>query len=294
MNQKFQKSGNQDFLFTIIIPSWNNLAYLELCLRSIRNNSHFTHQVIVFVNEGNDGTLEFLDNQPDIDYVHSPVNLGVCLAMNSCRSLVKAKFMVYMNDDMYVCPDWDLSLFNAVRQTDSELFSFSSTLIEPTKTHNPNLVSVVRDYGDSISNFQESRLLAEYKDLKKGDWSGSSWPPNLFSVDVWDMVGGYSVEYTPGMYSDPDFSMKLWKLGVRHFKGIGESKVYHFGSKSTKRISKNPGSDIFLRKWGITARTFYTHWLQMGKPFVSDLPDVIDLPFATKWRNKLKKISRSF
>ena len=34
-------------VFSILIPSWNNLACLKLCVESIRKNSFFHHQIIV-------------------------------------------------------------------------------------------------------------------------------------------------------------------------------------------------------------------------------------------------------
>ena len=40
-------------------------------------------------------------------------------------------------------------------------------------------------------------------------------------VELWDLVGGLSTEYSPGMYSDPDFSKKIYEAGVRIFKGKG-------------------------------------------------------------------------
>ena len=33
---------------------------------------------------------------------------------------------------------------------------------------------------------------------------------------------GYSIEYSPGMYSDPDFTAKLYMCGVRFMKGLQE------------------------------------------------------------------------
>src|SRR5690625_7349830 len=82
------------------------------------------------------------------------------------------------------------------------------------------------------------------------DWSGATWPPNVVHKSVWDAVGGYSVEFSPGLYSDPDFSMKLWKMGVREFRGIADSRVYHFESISTKRNTMTAGSMQVLVKWG--------------------------------------------
>jgi GT2 family glycosyltransferase len=84
---------------------------------------------------------------------------------------------------------------------------------------------------------------------------------------TWDLVGGYSIEFSPGLYSDPDFSMKLWKAGLRLFKGVSASRTYHFGGKSTRRMVKNNGYYTFISKWGMTARTFTKKILRSGEPF---------------------------
>jgi glycosyltransferase involved in cell wall biosynthesis len=44
---------------SIIIPTFNNLNYLKLFLSSIKNNSSFEHEIILHINEGSDGTLEY-------------------------------------------------------------------------------------------------------------------------------------------------------------------------------------------------------------------------------------------
>ena len=47
-------------MFSILIPSYNNLEYLKLCIKSIEKNSKYDHQIIIHINEGNDGSLEFV------------------------------------------------------------------------------------------------------------------------------------------------------------------------------------------------------------------------------------------
>ena len=54
-------------MFSIIIPSFNNCKYLELCIKSIIKNSKYNHQIIVHVNEGSDGTIDLLKKEK-IDY----------------------------------------------------------------------------------------------------------------------------------------------------------------------------------------------------------------------------------
>ncbi len=288
-NQEIKKvrrtktSGNH--VFSLLIPTWNNLEYLKLCVRSIRQNSRHPHQIILLVNEGIDGSLAWVEQQKDIDYVYAPENLGICFGLNACRSLVHTDYIVYINDDMYVLPGWDDLLLKEIQQLDHRSFMLSSTMIEPYDIK--NICGIVKNYGDSPENFKENLLLQEFQQLEKPDWSGSTWPPVLVPVDLWDKVGGMSVEFSPGMYSDPDLSMKLWQAGVRYFKGLGQSRVYHFGSKSTKRIKKNRGRNMFLQKYGITSRYFVKHFLKRGERFAGPLVEP-DIPFQDKIMHKIK------
>lgn len=285
---KYQRSRPpSDVRFSVLIPTWNNLPYLQLCIRSIQSHSTLPIQIIVIVNEGKDGTLEWLRDETDFDFVHAQQNVGICYGLNAARSLVMSDYIIYINDDMYVLPDWDGKMWTNIQDLGTKMFMLSSTMIEPTT--NGNKCTVVKDYGTDIESFKESELLENYTALYRDDWSGSTWPPNVIHVDMWDLVGGFSIEFSPGMYSDPDLSMKLYKAGVRHFKGIGDSLVYHFGSRSTKRVRKNLGRKTFLFKWGITSRTFTTLFLKTGQKYEGELTTP-KLPVTTKLINRLKRV----
>ncbi len=255
--------------FSIIIPTWNNLKYLRLCYESLKQNSSMPHQILVHINEGSDGTLNWVREQ-GIECTSSTTNVGICWAVNEAAMLADRPYIVYMNDDMYVLPQWDTTLYEEIEGTSNEEFYLSSTMIEPRDTGNPCVIASSR-YGDSIENFREDLLLKEHEGLVKADWSGSTWPPSLVSRRLWHKVGGYSVEFSPGMYSDPDFSMKLWRYGVRHFKGVGKSHVFHFQCKTTGRIQTNDGRRQFLRKWGLSGSHFMKEYLKRGELFQGPL-----------------------
>lgn len=273
-------------LFSILIPTWNNLGFLKLCVRSILRNSAYSHQLLFFINDGSDGTLQWVKEQ-GYEYVHSPQNAGVCFALNGLRPLVKTDYILYMNDDMYVCPGWDEALYEEIKKAPDKRFFFSSTLLQPRPFYCKSVIAPA-DFGQTLDTFDEQRLLKEYKTLKHGDWKGATWPPNIVHKDIWDLVGGYSIEYSPGMYSDPDFSAKLWMAGVRLFKGVDASRVYHFEARSTHRIVKNDGSTQFLRKWGITSGSFVRDVLQRGEPFGEE-KDMSKRLHGDLLRSKLKR-----
>lgn len=283
---KVKKTSNENFTFSILIPSWNNLDYLKSCIHSIRKNSFYQHQIIVHINEGKDGTLEWIDQQNDIDYTFNKQNVGICFALNAARTLVSTSYILFMNDDMYACPLWDKYLMDEIQQIGHNNFFLSATAIEPFPG---NICTVNNDFGRDLSTFEESKLLAEFNKTKMHDWLGATWPPNIVHVSVWDLVGGYSIEFSPGFYADPDFSMKLWQAGIRLFKGIGKSRVYHFGSKTVKRIKNDKNYYTFIAKWGMTSGTFTKYYLHRGKSYTGILKDV-KLSAGIKVKSYLKQL----
>ncbi|MES2932397.1 MAG: glycosyltransferase [Pseudomonadota bacterium] len=249
-------------MFSIIIPSWNNLSFLKLCIRSIRQNSRLPMQIIVHVNDGKDGTLDWVKSE-GIEYTSSPDNIGICHAVNLAAALATHDYLIYLNDDMYCCPDWDQHLFERIAPLGTDLFMLSGTMIEPRVSGNACVL--VADYGSDPASFDEHALLQNLPSHIKPDWYGATWPPTVVHRDWWFKVGGYSSELSPGMSSDNDFSMKMWHAGCRIFLGIGHSLVYHFQSKTTAKIIKNDGRRQFLHKWGITQSTFDRYYLRRGQ-----------------------------
>jgi glycosyltransferase involved in cell wall biosynthesis len=273
--------------FSLLIPTWNNLEYLKLCIGSILKNSYFQHQIILHINEGSDGSLEWA-KENNISYTYSNKNIGICWAMNAMRTIADTDYLIFINDDMYVCPNWDLELWKEIEKLPDNYFYLSSTLIQPRKFWCKSIISPV-DFGQNVKEFDEETLLKHYMNLPHHDWKGSTWPPTIVHKEIWDLIGGYSVELTPGLYSDPDFSAKLYLAGVRYFKGIDSSRVYHFEARSTQRVKRNNGSKQFLFKWGITSSSFMTHILQRGEPYGYRKRSTKRLRFSLL-RGKLKQI----
>ncbi len=278
-------------MFSILIPSWNNLGFLKLCIESIEKNSAYKHEILIHVNDGSDGTLEWV-RQKGYKHTHSEENIGVCYALNGLRPLATTDYIMFMNDDMYVCPGWDTALVEEIKRIGHKMFFLSATLIQPRPFFCKSVIAPA-NYGETVENFDEERLLREYATLPHGDWMGATWPPNVVHKDLWDLVGGYSIEFSPGMYSDPDFSAKLWMAGVRLFKGVDRSRVYHFEARSTHRIVKNDGSLQFLRKWGITSGSFIRDILHRGEPFDAPKDHTLELKKDIE-RSRWKKVLTIF
>ena len=249
-------------MFSIIIPTYNNLKYLKICLESLKKNSFYKHEIILHINEGSDGTLEFAYKEK-IKFSFSKKNDGICIGCNNAAKMSNNEYILYAHDDMYFCPDWDTVMMEEVNKIGNNRFYLSGIMI--------NGGHIKYSCGDNAESFNEHKLLNDYKDLHHFDFQGSTWAPHLIHKDTWNRVGGFSEEFSPGTGSDPDLNMKLWKDGIRIFKGLAKSKVYHFGSIVTRQKEKkftsktetgNKGNKIFLLKWQITIKFFKNYFLK--------------------------------
>ena len=256
-------------MISIIIPTYNNIDYLKLCLKSLKKNSLYTHEIIIHINDGSDGTLDFVKTN-NLKHTISEKNIGLCSSINKAAKLVSSKYILYCHDDMYFCPDWDKILLNEVKSLDHDNFYLSGTMIEASSGH------IVYNFGTDIDTFKEEELLSKYKHINFYDHQGTHFAPHLVSKKMWNKVGGFSEEFNPGIASDPDFNMKLWKEGVRIFKGLNDFKVYHFGSltsRKKKNLIQNRGDKTFLKKWGFSTKFFKKYYLKSKTKYEGPLSE---------------------
>ena len=249
-------------MFSILIPSYNNLEYLKTCIDSLKKNSKFDHQIIVHINEGTDGSLQYV-KENNIEYTYSEDNIGMPKALNKASKLSKLDYILISHDDFYYCPGWDVEFVNEINNIKHNNFYLSGTMVGAGQ--------IEFDAGQTVDNFNETKLLNNLDNIKTFDFQGTTKCPGLVHKDIWEMVGGWSEEFSPTGGDDTDFAMKLWQNNIRIFKGLGKSLSYHFGSITTRKKDKSlftylgsRGNKIFLKKWGVSINFFEKVYLKSG------------------------------
>jgi GT2 family glycosyltransferase len=256
-------------MFSILIPTYNNLEYLKICINSIKKNSNFKHQIIVHVNEGSDKTIEYLKKN-NLDFTYSEKNIGMSMALNTASKLAKLDYILISHDDFYYCPNWDTEFVNELNLLNHKNFYLSGTMVNAASFEkNDFLNPPYFNAGLTFKEFDEVRLLENLNKIKTIDFQGSTKHPALVHIDIWKKVGGWSEDYFPTGGDDSDFNMKLWNENIRIFKGLGKSTVYHFGSITTRKKDKSlftylgsKGNKIFLKKWKIGIYFFEKFYLR--------------------------------
>ena len=217
-------------MFSILIPSFNNLKYLKLCIQSIKKNSKFDHQIIIHINQGQDGSLEYVKNN-NLDYTYTEENIGMPKALNLASKHAKFNYILISHDDFYFCPNWDIEFEKEIKQIGHNKFYLSGTMVGAGQ--------VKFDAGETADSFNETKLINNLNNIKTFNFQGTTKCPGLVHIEIWRKVGGWSEEFSPTGGDDTDFAMKLWKNDIRIFKGLGKSLAYHFGSITTRKKDKS-------------------------------------------------------
>jgi len=274
-------------MFSIIIPTFNNLNFLKVCLSSLKKNSSLNNEIIIHSNSNEDGTLDFI-KENNFKYTHTNSNIGLCSAVNLAAKKVTTNYILYAHDDMYFLPEWDLALKQEVENIGHNFFYLHAAEIGINGAH------IKFDCGSNYENFDEKKLLNNYKNFYLEDYNANHLSPHLIHRDLWNKVLGFSEEFNPGDGSDPDLVLKLWNEGVRYFKCLGNFKVYHFGSVTTRKkksLKLNKGTNIFIKKWGTSPLIIRKYYLETGKKF--EIRNLIKKDFFYYYflvKVKLKKI----
>lgn len=252
---------------SILIPTYNNLNYLKFTIDSIIKNSNFDHQLLVHINDGSDGSLDYIKNL-DIQFTRSDKNIGLCNSINQLSKHIINDYVMYSHDDMFFCKNWDLYIKKEISKYKDELFYLTGTNVSVNK----GLINY--SCGNNPETFDETQFekFCEYDNTP--DLQGSHWAPHIIHRKIWNEVGGFSEEFNPGDGSDPDLCMKLWNKGIRIFKTISRFKVYHFSSVTTRKrnIKLNNGTKTFLLKYGFNPRFFRKYYLKGNKLRAFDGP----------------------
>ncbi|MFH1366772.1 MAG: glycosyltransferase family 2 protein [Patescibacteria group bacterium] len=108
---------------TINIVTWNSRVYLPFCLTSIFQQKYRNFSVLVIDNGSSDGTIEYIQkNFPEVKMLRNTQNLGYARAHNQGIKLTKSEFILIMNPDIILTPDY---LNNIVLEADKQPdFSF--------------------------------------------------------------------------------------------------------------------------------------------------------------------------
>lgn len=253
---------------TFCIPSKSNLRYLKTCIPSIRKNSYRDdHDIIIFVDSDEDGTVKWLEQVKDeynLTYFVNP-NLGKSLygigkAYDFCIEHSKTDIFTIFHADMMLGKNADI---NAYKHLKSKTI-VCSTRVEPP-IHPNNGEKILSNFGMWPEEFKEKEFdLYVESQLNETKTTNGVFAPWMMYKQEYLEIGGHD-PILKSCREDSDIFNRM-KLAGFEFIQPWNSLVYHLTGRGagsfdgdTERhkawqAEMNNSTKEFIRKWGSNVR----------------------------------------
>ena len=245
-------------MITIIIPTYRNPEYLDICLKSAIEQQSMKNEIIVAVDGFIEESQEVLDKYKDnIKVLDLGSNQGMQSALNLAVMNATNEKILIVNDDNVFCTKWDIV---ASKVPQGEVWTLNQ--IEPT---GPGIFNFqVKDFGSTPEEFDYKGFIEHEMTTKQNHLTdnGGIFPFAMYKKDYM-IVGGFDTLYKSPFICDWDFFLKLDLNGIV-FKRTHEACLYHFGSTATKngkegemfKSTEQPAAQLFMYKWGMSPQLF--------------------------------------
>ena len=265
---------------TTTISTNNNLDYLKLAIKSVRQNAYYKDQpIIVHAENCTDGTDNWLDSnyrKLDIEYYidHNDEPKGIGGGMDFCVDKVKTEFVNIIHSDMWIAPNQDLELLKLYDDIGDTKLIASSFRIQPRiflndPEYRPGTVFLEKEeYGayaedfnsDGFDIWAEEFMKLDNEPVRKGGGAGF-----FCRVEDYKWIGGNDDLFRPASWEDKDLFIRmqlegyefvmtpksvLWHFSARgsHFRDEAKDK-FHMKSKRQQE-SEQINIQKFIKKWG--------------------------------------------
>jgi glycosyltransferase involved in cell wall biosynthesis len=246
-------------MISIIIPTYRNPEYLDICLQSAIKYQKYENEIIVAVDGYIEESQHILDKHKDkIKVLDLGMNQGMQQALNLAVMNASNEVIFIVNDDNVFCADFDV----VIEKNINNRSVLTLNQIEPT---GPGIFNFpVKDFGRNPKEFDLEAFIKYERSIKKDKLTvdGGIFPFAMYKKDYM-IVGGFDVMYQSPFICDWDFFLKLDLNGIG-FTRTHEAHLYHFGSTATKngnqgemfKATEGPAAQLFAYKWGIAPQLF--------------------------------------
>ena len=237
-------------MISVIIPTYKEPEYLDLCLKSAFEGQVNNNEIIVVVDGFYELNKPVLDKYPRVNVLDLGSNQGLSVATNWGVYNATHDYILVVNDDNVFPRNWDEKLTPFKQQG----VVVSANQIEP----NPSMFSqfIIKDLGKSPEEF-DLKAYWDFEDTqyKQAELSGSTLP---FMMNKYDYlaVGGWDVMYPSPHVVDWDFFLKCEYVGYLmkrayvnfyHFAGAATRKNPEQSAESTRK--EQLAHDFLATKW---------------------------------------------
>jgi len=238
---------------SIIIPVYNKFAYTAACLASlVREGARSSFEVIVVDDGSTDETETSLRGVVGLRYHRNAQNLGFIGACNAGAAIATGEYLVFLNNDTVVRPDWLDALIDTFPQHERVGLVGAKLVYPDGRLQEAGGIIFSDGSGWNYGRFGDPANPA-FNYVREVDYcSGAAI---AIRRDLFDSFGGFDSRYAPAYYEDTDLAFRVRDHGLRvlyqpasvvvHFEGITSGTDVTTGTKRYQVVNQAK----FLERW---------------------------------------------
>jgi len=268
-------------LCDIILITFNGLEFTKKCVESIESNTKDIHYRYIFVdNNSTDGTLEYLKTVPNSVLISNTENLGFVKAMNQGFEKVIGKYVVWLNNDTIVTPNWLSILVKDLENNPN------ASAIGPM-SNGTGVMQSVDEWDGKPTQKEVSNFAKKFHEKNKDqvfEYHRIAGFCIVMKSELIAEIGKLDETFNVGGYDDDDYCKRIREAGYKIL--IAEDVFIYHKSGATFSRAKDPDFDLaFLMQKG--RRRFLRKWISPRKNKDSLTPEdepLVSIIMATKDR----------
>ncbi|MDO4490427.1 MAG: glycosyltransferase family 2 protein [Lachnospiraceae bacterium] len=228
---------------TVVIPNYNGMKYLKICLDALRRQTLKDLVILVVDNGSEDDSVSFVREQyPEAELICLPENTGFCGAVNAGIRATKTPYVLLLNNDTEVFPDFCEELLKGIKSR-KKAFSVAGKLLQ---YHDKTKIDDAGNYYCALGwafarGKDRSAELFEKPERIFSACAGAA----IYSMELLQKTGLFDEAHFAYL-EDMDLGYRARIFGYENWY-LPSAKVYHVGSGTS-------GSRYNTFKTGYSAR----------------------------------------
>ncbi|HHY35332.1 MAG TPA: glycosyltransferase [Firmicutes bacterium] len=221
--------ARKESFVSIVIPCWNNVEYTRLCVDSIFRNTEEPFELILIDNGSTDGSAEYFESLQEqhnnVVVISNPLNTGYGYACNQGLAAATGDYVVIMNNDIVVPPNWLRLLLRPAQAP-------QVGIVGPRANNVSGSQCIATSYGSNLDLMEGFAQTLARKNAYQGSFVVRAVGfCMLVKRSVIEAIGGFDPRFGIGNFEDDDFCARAQLAGFKIWIA-DDAFVHHFGSVS--------------------------------------------------------------